>query len=296
MSGESRCGYVALVGRPNVGKSTLMNHLLGQKLAITSRKPQTTRHTMLGVDTQDNIQAIYVDTPGIHTATDRAMNRYMVRGAVSVLSDVDLVVMVVDADKWVSDDDLVLSHIKRAETPAMVAINKMDTFAQPEQVLAVIQQLRARHDFSAYLPISALKERGLEGLRTEIAQALPVAEHLFPADQLTDKPMRFLVAEIIREKLMRRLGEELPHHLSVTVEQYRVEGSLVRIAANIIVERRGQKIIVIGSKGARLKAIGSEARQDIEALIDAKVMLNLWVKVKPGWSNDEASLRRYGYD
>lgn len=296
MSGESRCGYVALVGRPNVGKSTLMNHLLGQKLAITSRKPQTTRHTMLGVDTQDHIQAIYVDTPGIHTATDRAMNRYMVRGAVSVLNDVDLVVMVVDADKWVSDDDLVLSHIQRAQTPAMVAINKVDTFAQPEQVLTVIEQLRARHDFSAYLPISALKERGLDGLRSEIAKALPVAEHLFPEDQLTDKPMRFLAAEIIREKLMRRLGEELPHHLSVVVEQYRVEGSLVRIAANIIVERRGQKIIVIGSKGERLKAIGSEARQDIEALIGAKVMLNLWVKVKPGWSNDEASLRRYGYD
>ncbi|MCR9277471.1 MAG: GTPase Era [Pseudomonadaceae bacterium] len=296
MSSQTRCGYVALVGRPNVGKSTLMNHLLGLKLAITSRKPQTTRHTMLGVDTEGDIQAIYVDTPGIHTAADRAMNRYMVRGAVSVLSDVDLVVMVVDADKWVSDDDLVLSHIKRAETPAMVAINKVDTFAQPEQVLSVIEQLRSRHDFSAYLPISALKERGLEALRAEIAQALPVAQHLFPADQLTDKPMRFLAAEIIREKLMRRLGEELPHHLSVTVEQYRVEGSLVRIAANIIVERRGQKAIVIGSKGARLKAIGSEARQDIEALVDAKVMLNLWVKVKPGWSNDEASLRRYGYD
>lgn len=292
----TRCGYVALVGRPNVGKSTLMNHLLGQKLAITSRKPQTTRYTMLGVDTVGPLQAVYVDTPGIHGGPERAINRHMVRGALSVLEDVDVIVMLVDSNHWTEDDELVLKHVAAAKPPVLAAINKTDTLAQPELVLQVIDRLRQRYDFASYVPISALREHGLDQLRAEIGRHLPESPHMFPPDQLTDRPMRFLVGEIVREKLMRRLGEEVPHQIGVSIDQYKQEGRLTRIAATIVVERRGQKAIVIGKQGTRLKAIGSDARADIEALIGNKVMLNLWVKIRPGWSDDEAALRRLGFD
>jgi GTP-binding protein Era len=293
---EHRCGYVALVGRPNVGKSTLMNHLLRQKIAITSRKPQTTRRIMLGVDTTDAYQAIYVDTPGIHEHSGREMNRYMVRSATSVLTDVDVVVMLIEPEVWTSADEMVARYVRNAAAPCIAAITKIDLLRPKNRLLPVIEKLQQLSLFEAIVPISALKNEGLDGLRKEIFSRLPVAPHVFPPDQVTDKPERFLIAEIIREKLMRRLGDEIPHRSAVLVEHYHEEGNSVDIAADIYVERSGQKRIVIGKGGEKLKQIGQEARVDIEALLDRKVMLRLWVKVKPGWTNSSAGLKRMGYD
>ncbi len=295
-SDSQRCGYVAIVGRPNVGKSTLMNHLLRQKIAITSRKPQTTRRLMLGVDTEGPAQAVYVDTPGIHEASGREMNRYMVRAATSVLSDVDVAVMVVERDSWTPEDELVLEHVSRAPVTRIAVINKIDLVKPKEKLLPVMETLGQRAEFAAIVPVSALRTDGLDVLRAEIFRHLPVQPHVFPADQVTDQSERFLVSEIIREKLMRQLGDEIPHRSAVVVEQFEDSGASIDIAADIYVERSGQKRIVIGSGGERLKRIGSEARQDIEALLERKVMLRLWVKVKSDWTNNAASMRRLGYD
>jgi GTP-binding protein Era len=287
---------VALVGRPNVGKSTLLNHLLKQKLAITSRKPQTTRHIMLGVDTAGDYQAIYVDTPGIHDHADREMNRYMVRSATSVLKDVDLIVQVVERDQWTEADELVATHARNSGVPCIAVINKVDLVKQKEKLLPVIARLDAMGLFEAIIPVSALRGTGLDDLRDQVFERLPEHPHLFPPDQLTDTSERFIVAEIIREKLMRRMGDEIPHRATVVVEHYREKEHVVDIAADIYVERAGQKRIIIGKRGEKLKAIGQEARRDIEALLGRTVMLRLWVKVRPGWTNDPAVLKRMGYD
>jgi len=292
----TRCGYVALVGRPNVGKSTLLNHLLRQKLAITSRKPQTTRRVMLGVDTQGDRQAIYVDTPGIHDHSDREMNRYMVRSATAILADVDLIVMVIDSARWRAEDELVLQHIQKSRGACIAVLNKIDLLKRKDELLPVIDKLRAFGVFDAIMPVSALKGEGVVALRDEVFQRLPEQQHLFPPDQVTDQPEKILVAEIVREKLMRRLGDEIPHRAAVMIEAYHESDDLVEIAADIYVERAGQKRIVIGKKGEKLKIIGQEAREDIERLLDRKVMLRLWVKVKPGWTNSAAALKRMGYD
>ncbi|MEZ5558355.1 MAG: GTPase Era [Pseudomonadales bacterium] len=292
----SRAGYVALVGRPNVGKSTLLNHLLRQKLSITSRKPQTTRRTLLGVDTQGEFQAVYVDTPGIHQHARRELNRYMVRAATSILPDVDLAVMVVDRDQWTAEDEEVLRHLRPLTVPRFVVINKIDLLKDKSQLLPVIQRLASMNLFDEIFPISALRSEGLEGLRAAIFQRLPERPHLFPADQVTDQTERFLVAEIIREKLLRQLGDEVPHHVAVLIQAYEETDGLVDIAADIVVERAGQKRIVIGKGGSRLKLVGQDARRDIEALLERRVMLRLWVKVRGGWSNSPESLRRMGYD
>ena len=296
MADTQYCGYTALLGRPNVGKSTLLNHLLGQKLAITSRKPQTTRQLLLGVDTRHPYQAIYVDTPGIHDNDERAINRYMVRAATSVLRDVDVITMVVDRGLWESADDLVLSHVKKFPGTRFVAINKIDLLADKRQLLPIIDRLRGYDCFAEIFPISALSTEGLEPLREAIYRALPAQPHLFPEDQITDQSERYLVSEIIREKLMRGFGDEVPHRTAVVVERYVEEEDLVDIAADIYVERGGQKRILIGKGGSKLKRVGQEARADIERLIGRKVMLRLWVKVKPGWTNQESALRRMGYD
>ncbi len=286
---------MALVGRPNVGKSTLLNHLLRQKLSITSRKPQTTRHVLLGVDTEGEYQAIYVDTPGIHDHAHRELNRQMVKAATAVLADVDLVLMVVDRDLWTPTDELVLEHLERHEVPRFAVLNKVDLLKRKEALLPAMAALQERR-FEEIFPVSALRGEGLDELRSAVFRRLPEQPHLFPPDQVTDQSERFLVSEIIREKLMRRLGDEVPHHLAVVIEGYEESERLVDIAAEIYVERGGQKRIVIGQGGEKLKLIGREAREDVEALLGKRVMLRLWVKVRPGWSSSSAGLRRVGYD
>lgn len=290
-----RCGYVALVGKPNVGKSTLLNHLLRFKLAATSRKPQTTRHVLLGVDTRDGFQAVYVDTPGIHDHARREMNRRMVRAAVAVLADVDLVVMVVERDIWTEDDQRVLDALDKHQVPRLAVMNKVDLMRRKEALLPAMAEMAGR-GFEEIFPVSALKGDGVDALREAVLGRLPEQPHLFPPDQITDQSQRFLVSEIIREKLMRRLGDEVPHHLAVMIVAYQETEHMVDVAADIVVERAGQKRIVIGQGGEKLKLIGAEARRDIEALLNRKVMLRLWVKVRPGWSNSAAGLARVGYD
>ncbi|MBK80162.1 MAG: GTPase Era [Gammaproteobacteria bacterium] len=292
----TRCGYVALVGRPNVGKSTLLNHLLRQKLSITSRKPQTTRHVLLGVDTEGDHQAIYVDTPGIHDHARREMNRQMVRAATAVLADVDLVLMVLDRDTWTPADELVLEHLKAHDVPCFAVINKVDLMPRKDALLPLIAELDGRGAFEEIFPVSALRGAGLDDLRRAVFARLPEQAHLFPPDQVTDSSERFLVSEIVREKLMRRLGDEVPHHLTVVIDAYDETPTLVDIAATVYVERSGQKRIVIGQGGERIKQVGQEAREDVERLLEKRVMLRLWVKVRAGWSQTAAGLRRVGYD
>ncbi len=292
---DFRCGYVAIVGRPNVGKSTLLNHLLGQKLSITSRKPQTTRHRILGIVTREKTQAIYVDTPGIHAAEQKAINRYMNRAATSALRDVDLVLFVVDGVKWVPDDELVLERLQSAKAPVVLVVNKVDNVDDKTVLLPHIEQLSQRMAFADVLPVSALKGHNLDRLHEVVASYLPFSPPFFDADQITDKSQRFLAAEMVREKIMRQLGEEIPYELTVDIDDFKKEGRLLRINATILVEREGQKKIVIGENGQRLKRIGTESRLDMEKLFGSKVMLTLWVKVKGGWSDDERALKNLGY-
>jgi len=291
-----RCGYVAIVGRPNVGKSTLLNHILGQKISITSRKPQTTRHQVLGIKTQDNYQLIFVDTPGLHMNAGKAINRYMNRAASAAIRDVDLVVFVVDRTAWTEEDAFVLQQIQQAGLPAMLVLNKIDLLADKAELLPHLQMLASKADFAAILPVSALRQHNVDALEEEILKLLPESEYFFPEDQITDRSQRFLAAEIVREKIMRQLGDELPYAITVEIEEFVKDGEMLHIAAVIFVERKGQKKILIGDKGARLRSVGSDARRDMEALFDSKVMLRLWVKVKSGWSDDERALRSLGYD
>jgi GTP-binding protein Era len=304
---DFRCGFVAIVGRPNVGKSTLMNHLLGQKLSITSRKPQTTRHKIVGIDTRDKVQAVYVDTPGMHKKEVRAINRMMNKAASSALRDVNLVLFVVDGSKWTTDDELVLEKLKHAEMPVVMVINKADTFAEKRELLPLIEQHGKRMNFSDIVPVSALRGQNLDQLHSVISKYLPFAPPMYGFDQITDRSERFLASEIVREKIMRQLGEELPYELTVQIESFKDEPAVLNektgkmkpacfyIDATILVERQGQKVIVIGDKGAKLKQIGIEARQDMEKMFEQKVMLTLWVKIKGGWSDDERALKSLGY-
>ncbi len=291
----SRCGYVAIVGRPNVGKSTLLNHILGQKLAITSRKPQTTRHNMLGVKTEGGVQAIYVDTPGMHKNNDKALNRYMNRSASTALKDVDVVVFVVDRTRWTDEDQMVFERIQYVECPLLIAVNKADRLEDKSELLPHLEWLAQQLPKAEIVPISALHGQNLDTLERLVASHLPEGEHFFPEDQITDRSSRFLAAELVREKIMRQLGAELPYQITVEIEEFKQEGRVLHIHALILVERDGQKKIIIGEKGERIKRIGQEARKDMEVMFDSKVMLNLWVKVKGGWSDDERALRSLGY-
>mgnify|MGYP002712255203 FL=1 len=291
----SRCGYVAIVGRPNVGKSTLLNHILGQKLAITSRKPQTTRHNMLGVKTEGGVQAIYVDTPGMHKNNDKALNRYMNRSASTALKDVDVVVFVVDRTRWTDEDQMVFERIQYVECPLLIAVNKADRLEDKSELLPHLEWLAQQLPKAEIVPISALHGQNLDTLERLVASHLPEGEHFFPEDQITDRSSRFLAAELVREKIMRQLGAELPYQITVEIEEFKQEGCVLHIHALILVERDGQKKIIIGEKGERIKRIGQEARKDMEVMFDSKVMLNLWVKVKGGWSDDERALRSLGY-
>lgn len=290
-----RCGYVAIVGRPNVGKSTLLNYILGMKLSITSRKPQTTRHQILGVKTTDDVQAIYVDTPGIHQRSGTAINKYMNRAATSVLNDVDVVLFVVQAKKWTEEDDAIVKKLETVKSPVILVINKMDKLEGKKQLLPLMEQLSSKLGFAEIIPVSALNGVNVETLEQKIAPLLPENAHFYPDDQVTDRSMRFIASEIIREKLIRELGQELPYTSAVDVDKYEDGEHLVRIHATIYVESAGQKAIIIGKKGARLKSIGTKAREDISKMIGVKVYLNLWVKIREGWSNDERALRGLGY-
>ena len=295
MRSDFRCGYVALVGRPNVGKSTLLNRMLGQKISITSRRPQTTRHRVLGIKTHAAAQLVYVDTPGIHEYSGRAMNRHMNRTASNVLRDVDVVVFLVDGLKWTPDDDLVLKKLDSIDRPVILAVNKIDQLASRDALLPWLQVLSGKRAFQQVIPVSAMKGDNITALEDAIETLLPQAPPMFPEDQVTDRPVRFLAAELVREKLFRKLGREVPYGLTVEIEEFRSEHDVTHIHALIWVERNSQKKIVIGRQGRVLKEVGIEARQDIEALIEGKVNLKLWVKIKEGWADDERALRSLGY-
>ncbi len=292
---EKHCGLVAIVGRPNVGKSTLLNHILGQKLSITSRKPQTTRHRLLGIKTTDNAQVVFVDTPGLHLGVDKALNRYMNKTVSSVIKDVDLILFMIDASKWTAEDEKVLENIRNSSAPAFLLINKTDKINDKEKLLPFMEKLMAMYEFDEIIPISALKNKGIDQLESLVIRSLPLGTYLFPEDQLTDKNSRFLAAEFVREKITRQMGDELPYEVNVEIEEFKTVKGVLHISALILVEREGQKKILIGKNGSRLKLIGTEARKEMEQLFDAKVMLNLWVKVKSGWSDDERALRSLGY-
>jgi len=289
------CGFVAIIGRPNVGKSTLLNHILGQKISITSRKPQTTRHQILGVKTSSTSQVIYVDTPGIHNRRSTAINRYMNRAANSVLNDVDLILFVVQALQWTEEDEVVLSRLQDIKAPVLLVVNKIDKLADKNELLPFIEKLTAMRQFDAVIPVSALHAENIAQLEADVYERLPENQPFFPLDQITDRNVRFLSAEIIREKLIRELGQELPYTTTVEIERFEEGESISRIFATIYVETRGQKAIIIGRKGARLKSIGSKARVDIEKMLEGKVYLELWVKIREGWSNDERALASLGY-
>ncbi len=293
MSEIFRCGYVALIGKPNTGKSTLMNALIGEKLSITAHRPQTTRHQILGIKTTDHYQCIFVDTPGIHQDQKKAINRYMNRAATSMLDDVDLICVLLEVRDFNQDDEQILQMVKNHDKLVLV-LNKIDQINKNE-MLPLMQKLGELMPGVDIIPVSALKQDNLEQLMGNIEQYLPPGIPHFPDDQLTDKPMRFIVAEIVREKLFRMLTQELPYSITVNVEHYKTEADLVKISASIWVERKSQKGIVIGKGGKQLKKIGSEARRDIERLVDNKVFLQLWVKVREDWSDDERSLAAFGY-
>ena len=290
-----RCGHVAIIGRPNVGKSTLVNRLVGQKFSITSRKAQTTRHRLLGIKTTANAQVIYVDTPGLHAGSGRALNRYMNRAASTALVGVDLILFLVEAGRWTDGDSHVLDRLAEAQAPVVVAVNKVDRVNDKEVLLPFIDELSRRGEFLEVVPISALRGTNTDRLEQILIDSLPETAALYDEDQFTDRSERFLAAELVREKLTERLGQELPYRLSVEIEAFQTDTDVLRIGAVIWVERSSQKGIVIGRQGRVLKAVGSEARKDMEALFARKVFLELWVKVKEGWSNDEQALQRLGY-
>lgn len=293
------CGFVAIVGRPNVGKSTLMNRILGQKISITSRRPQTTRHQVLGIKTEGEAQFIYVDTPGMHIMgkdRNKAINRFMNQAASQALRDIDCVVFLVDRTRWTEEDDVVLGKLAHVEAPVILAVNKVDWLEDKAELLPWLAQLQDKREFAAILPISAKHGNNVPELEAEVAKHLPESIHYFPDDQITDRSQRFLAAELVREKVMRQLGDELPYQMTVEIEEFRDEGRVIHISALMLVERQGQKKILIGENGERIKKIGREARLEMEKAFGAKVMLNLWVKVKRGWSDDDRALKSLGYD
>ncbi|MFV9997084.1 MAG: GTPase Era [Arsenophonus endosymbiont of Dermacentor nuttalli] len=293
---KTYCGFVAIVGRPNVGKSTLLNQLLGQKVSITSRKPQTTRHRIMGIETEDNYQTIYVDTPGLHIEEKRAINRLMNLAASSSVGDVELVIFVVEGTHWTKDDEMVINKLRYLNCPVLLVINKIDNVTDKTSLLPHIEFLSNQMNFLDVIPISAGKSIGIDIIAKIVRQHMPEAAHHFPADYITDRSQCFMAAEIIREKLMRFFGDELPYAVTVEIEQFMVnERNGYNINGLILVERDGQKKMVIGNKGSKIKKIGIKARIDMEKLFATKVHLELWVKVKAGWADDGRVLRSLGY-
>ncbi len=291
-----RCGFAAIVGRPNVGKSTLLNALLGSKVSIVSPKPQTTRHRILGILTRPEAQVIFVDTPGLHAGARRAMNRHMNRAALMSLQDADVNVFVVEALRWSDEDQRVLDELVKQDRPIILVLNKSDKVFPKERLLPFIEELNRRARFAEVVPLSALKRSNLEQLPATIARYLPQSPPHFPEDQLTDRSQQFQAAEIVREKLTLRLRQELPYGVTVVIEQFKEEEGRLLINAVIWVERSGQKAIVIGNAGEQLKEVGRAARLEMVELFKRPVHLELWVKVKENWSDNETALRQLGYE
>ena len=295
-SADFRCGFAALVGRPNVGKSTLLNALVGQKLSIVTPRPQTTRHRIIGLVQLPHAQIAFVDTPGLHSQAKRALNKAMNRTAAAALDEADLVVLVVEALVWNAEDELVLQRIARAGRPVLVAVNKVDRVKPRERLLPYLAELGARHEFLALVPVSALKERNLEDLRDSIAARLPVSAPLFPDGELTDRGIQFRIAEMIREKLTLELNQEVPYGIAVEVERLAEEDGQLNVDAAIWVDREGQKPIVIGAKGQRLKRVGTSARLALNGLLGRRLHLTLWVKVRENWADNARALRELGLE
>jgi GTP-binding protein Era len=296
MTAKEKCGYVAIIGRPNVGKSTLLNDLVGKKISITTPKPQTTRHQILGIKTVANTQAIYIDTPGIHQTEQRAMNRYMNRLASSVIVDADVIVFVIEAMRWYEDDDTVLEKLQQTTSPVILVINKVDLLSDKSLLLPFIDKVKERCAFAQIVPLSAKEHENVTTLEKLILNYLPEGPHFFPDEQVTDKDERFRIAEVIREKLILATEQEIPYSTTVIIESLELEGNLYNISAIIWVERDGQKPIVIGKNGERLKKIGTQARKDIERLLNRKVFLRLWVKVKSDWTDNDKLLESLGFE
>jgi GTP-binding protein Era len=295
-SADFRCGFAALVGRPNVGKSTLLNALIGQKVSIVTPRPQTTRHRILGLSQLPNAQIAFVDTPGLHSQATRALNKAMNRTAAAALDEADLVVFVVEALLWTAEDELVLQRIALSGRPVLVAVNKVDKVKPRERLLPYLAELDRRHAFLALVPVSALKEKNLEDLRSAIAAQLPVSVPLFPAGELTDRGIPFRIAEMIREKLTLELNQEVPYGIAVEVERLAEEDGQLTVDAAIWVDREGQKPIVIGAKGERLKRVGTAARLALNGLLGRRLHLNLWVKVRENWADNARALRELGLE
>ena len=298
MNSATRSGFVAIVGRPNVGKSTLLNHILGVKLSITSRKPQTTRHRLLGVYTEGHSQMMFVDTPGLHTqsrATNNAINRYMNQQAKSVLSDVDLCLHVIDARGWRAEDDVVADQLTHFQTPAFCVLNKVDRVNPKSQLLLLLKTISEQRNYEELIPLSALKNEGIDTLIGEIGKHLPEGPHLYEDDEITDRSLSFLASEMIREHVVRQLGDELPYRTAVSIENYEEKENLTVLDAVIYVEKESQKGMVIGAKGKRLKTIGQASRRSLEKFLEQKVYLNLFVRVRRGWTNEQGELAALGY-
>lgn len=295
-SGDFRCGFAALVGRPNVGKSTLLNALVGQKLSIVTPRPQTTRHRILGLAQMPGAQIAFVDTPGLHSQARRALNKAMNRTAAAALEESDLVVFVVEAMVWNAEDELVLNRIARSGRPVLAVVNKVDKVRPRERLLPYLEELDRRHGFLALVPVSALKEKNLEDLRRAIAAHLPVSAPLFPEGELTDRGLQFRIAEMIREKLTLELNQEVPYGIAVEVERMAEEDGQLAVDAAVWVDREGQKPIVIGAKGERLKRVGTSARLALNGMLGRRLHLNLWVKVRENWADNARALRELGLE
>lgn len=293
---EFHTGYVSIIGRPNVGKSTLLNCLIEQKLSIVSRKPQTTRWSLLGIKTTENSQIIFIDTPGLQKEPKLALNQHMNKEVTNTLGHIDIILFVVEALKWNELDDNVLSLLVRSpEAQIILVLNKIDKVTDKQDLLAYIAELSKNIKYKDIIPVSASKNEGIGQLETAIIKALPESPALFPEDQITDRNERFFAAEFIREKLMMRLSDELPYHLSITIDEFKEKNNVLHIFASIWVERKGQKSIVIGKEGNVLKLVGKEARIDMEEMFAKKVNLKTWVKVKKKWTDSEYALKQFGY-
>ncbi len=293
---SKKSGYISIVGKTNVGKSTLLNEILGQKISITSRKPQTTRHRLLGVKTIKDSQMIFIDTPGFHKNYKRALNRYMNKVASNAMTGVDVLIYVIDSLEWTKEDQDITNKMIDSYRNSILAINKIDKIKNKEELLPFIESISKLKKFSDIIPISALKNQNILSLIDSILIKLPGGNHVYPEDQVADISEKFLASEIIREKCITRVGDELPYRISVSIDKFKEENNVTHIDATLFVEKKSQKGMLIGSSGNKLKSIGTASRLELEDIFETKVMLNLWVKVKSGWTDNEAMLSTMGYD